>query len=121
MLSPHGPRQLSLEVVYPDGPEHYCLQIRSSDVQISSQRAEDPDQCNVIAASDLALVIEGRAHWGRPLLAGRLRSSGGLYTVDADGLQAVKTPPFFLYLALPYERATERWVDAELQRLTASR
>jgi hypothetical protein len=116
-LRGQGRRVLALEIVYPDALEHWGFTVHDDAVVVSRGEVDDPDQHNAIAASDLAAVIQGTAHWGRALLGGRLRSSGRLYCVGEDGLEVVGCPPFFLYLAVSYEVATERWLESEVLRL----
>lgn len=111
---------LVLDVVLPDGVVQFTLDVRDGAAKVRDGDDPDADSRNVIAASDLADVIAGRAHWGRPLLGGRLRAVDRLYTVQDGRLVRPKLPPFFLYLALPYDRATERWVDNEVARLTGT-
>jgi hypothetical protein len=62
------------------------------------------DAVVVVAGSMLADVIEGRRHWGEPLLAGVLRSAR-----RHNGV-----PVMFPYWALPYRRSVERWVDTQV-------
>ena len=121
-LFPSGGVRLCLEVVYPDGViDTWSLEIGEDRLVLSEGDLDDPDLRNQIAASDLAAVIEGTAHWGRALLAGRLRSVGTIYTVDADGLEPMRLPPFFLYLAISYAKATEKWVWGEVSRCLSQR
>ena len=124
-VGPRGGAVLALEVVYPDQTDQWTLAVEADRLRLhhggEDGAEQEPDLRNAIAASDLADVIAGRAPWGRPLLAGRLRSCGALYTVDEGGLKPMKLPTFFLYLALPYARASERWVEAEVERLLATR
>lgn len=115
-LSESSQQILSLEVVYQDTTHHWTFTVLSNAVRVARGEADDPDQRNSIAASDLAAVIAGHAHWGRALLSGRLRTSGSLCSVSARGVEAVGGP-FFLYLAIPYAAATERWVESAVERL----
>ncbi len=98
-------RCFRLEVVHPDG------------TQDLSAGDGEPDVLNRIAASDLAAVIRGDAHWGRALLAGRLRASSRLYRVTAGGLERPAFPLIFLYCAIPYGESMERWTEAQIARL----
>lgn len=121
-IAPLGEAVLALEVVYPEGPaDVWTLEIGADSVRLTEGAVAEPDLHNQIAASDLVGVIEGRVPWGRPLLAGRLRSFGALYTVGSSGLEAMRMPPFFLYLAISYAEATERWVEHVVERCLAAR
>lgn len=122
VIAPMGGGVLALEVVYPEGePAVWTLEIGADTVRLTEGAVAEPDLRNQIAASDLAAVIEGSAPWGRALLAGRLRSAGALYTVGAGGLEPMRLPPFFLYLAISYAEAGERWVDRLVERCLAAR
>ncbi|MFT4975605.1 MAG: hypothetical protein ACI8S6_001492 [Myxococcota bacterium] len=117
-----SPAVLVLEVVYPDGEQDtWTLQVGGGSARLSRGEASEPDLRNQIAASDLVAVIARRSPWGRALLSGRLRSAGALYTVGPDGLEAVRAPPFFLYLAISYAEATAHWVERAVARCLARR
>jgi len=121
-LAPLGGGVVALEVVFPSGHEEtWTLEVSADAIRVTRGAVAEPDLINQIAASDLVDVIAGEAHWGRPLLSGRLRSVGALYTVGPEGLEAMRLPPFFLYLALPYAEATARWVSHAVQRSLSSR
>jgi UDP-MurNAc hydroxylase len=108
---------LVLDLVLPEGTAHFTFDVRDGHATLRPGDDPDADLRNVIAASELADVVAGRAHWGRALLGGRLRSVDRLYGVVDGRVVRPRLPPFFLYLALPYDTATERWVDHEVARL----
>lgn len=108
---------LQLDTVACDGTASWMLSLADGAVTMAEARAVDPDMRNTIAMGDLHDVLEGRAHWGRPLLGGRLRTMDRLVIVRDGALARPRLPPFFLYLALPYDTATERWVEHELRAL----
>ena len=113
----HTGARLALEVVYPSTTDVYTLTVQADGVRIERRLERDYDMWNQIAGSMLTNVIEGRSHWGRPLLGGLLRASGRLYGVDEEkGLKAARVAPFFLYYALSYDAATERWIAWELEQ-----
>ena len=121
-LFPGGTVNLCLEVVYPNGEtDTWGIDIGGDRLVLSAGAVDDPDLRNQIAASELVAVIEGKAHWGRALLTGRLRSAGTIYTVDETGLEPMKLPPFFLYLAISYAKATETWVWGAVSRCLSRR
>ena len=114
-LQPKGGGCLWLEVFYPDeSRDVWTLQITADRVVLLAGGVGDADMINQVTATDLAAVITGQAPWGRALLSGRLRSMGVLYTVDETGLSAVAMPPFFVYLAIGYAAAMERWVKHQV-------
>jgi hypothetical protein len=104
----------ALEIVYPNEREHYTLRVDASGCVVSRDADDDHDVLNQVAASQLCDVIEGKRHWGEPLLAGLLRSSLRAYRVDARGLSRANVAAIFLYYALSYEQSTERWIDTLL-------
>lgn len=113
-----GPRRLVLEVVYPDDRDAYTMIVGpSGEVAIDRGFDADYDVVDAIAASYLVDVIEGRRHWGEPLLGGLLRASVRAYEVDARGLRVVEVAPIFLYYALSYDESHARWVDHQLALL----
>ena len=91
-----------LEVVWEDDTEIWSF----SGEGCRTQATADWDLLNRIAGSDLLDVIDGVAHWGRPLLSGRLRIAHRLY--GTDGVRLRKNPAF-LYAPLSYDASTERW------------
>jgi beta-lactamase family protein len=105
---------LVLEVVYPSSRQAYTFLVANGKVTV--ERAFDPDWdvLDAIAASQLADVIDGRRHWGEPLLAGLLRAARRGYRVHAHGVEPLGVAPIFLYYALSYEESTERWLDYQL-------
>ena len=83
-----------------------------ADDGVGMARVHDPewDSLDRIHGGELARVLRGEAHWGRPLLAGLLRH---YERCDAHA-KPVGGRRIALYDALPYERATERWVEHQL-------
>ena len=105
---------LQLDAVACDGAVGWALTLSAGEVRVREGSHADPDMVNTIALGDLHDVLEGSAHWGRPLLGGRLRAMDRLVLVRDGTLTRPRLPPFFLYLALPYDTATERWVEHDL-------
>ena len=93
-----------LEVVWHDDTEIGSFHADGTSVPHSS----DWDLLNRIAGSDLLDVIDGTAHWGRPLLSGRLRIAHRLYSTDGE-LKRLRKNSAFLYAPLSYDASTERW------------
>lgn len=102
--------RLVLDVVWRDRVDAWTLHLPPAP-RLERRHEPDWDVLNRVAGSDLARVLRGEEHWGNPLLAGRLRSARRAYRVGPEGLVPARVPVFFLYLALPYERAFERWVE----------
>jgi UDP-MurNAc hydroxylase len=117
-LAPRLPRpcRLVLRVVWPGGVDAYTYDV-DGDVTLTLRDDPDWDLLDAIAGSRLAAVLRGESHWGRALLSGQLRTRRRAYNVGPDGLSAVRTPAVFLYEALPYDVATERWVEHQLTAL----
>lgn len=110
MLAP-DPLKLVLEVVYPSRRDAYTFEVGAGGARLSRRFDDDYDVLNAIAASQLVDVIEGRKHWGTPLLGGLIRASRRAYRVGPDGLTRANVGIIFLYYALSYAAATERWVE----------
>jgi len=110
-----GPVRLALEVIYPDGVQSFTFVVGEQRMEIEPG-IQDWDVLNAIAASQLYDVIEGRRHWGEPLIGGWMRSAVRAYEVDETGLKPKKIAPFFLYYGLSYRKSNERWVDYQLAR-----
>lgn len=110
MLAP-DPLKLVLEVVYPSRRDAYTFELGAGGARLSRRFDDDYDVLNAIAASQLVDVIEGRKHWGTPLLGGLIRASRRAYRVGREGLSRANVGVIFLYYALPYATATERWVE----------
>lgn len=109
---------LALDVVGATETERYVLVMDESGVRRGTTRdGDDYDVFNAITASDLVDVVEGRRHWGEPLLGGRLRAVSRDYRVSPDGLVRAQLAPIFLYYALSYDESHERWVDHQLAEL----
>jgi L-ascorbate metabolism protein UlaG (beta-lactamase superfamily) len=108
---------LQLDAVACDDTATWTLSLSNGTVTVTEGAHPDPDMVNTIAMGDLHDVLEGRAHWGRPLLGGRLRTVDRLVAARDGALTRPRLPPFFLYLALPYDTATERWIEHQLRAL----
>lgn len=108
---------LQLDAVASDATAGWTLRLAGGAVRVQEGHADDPDMRNAVAMGDLHDVLEARAHWGRPLLSGRLRTVDRLVVARDGALSRPHLPPFFLYLALPYDTATERWVEQELRAM----
>lgn len=105
------PIRLVLDVVLPDqGHEVHTFEAHDGRVAHHRSQGIDPDHDAVVivASSMLADVIEGRRHWGEPLLAGLLRGARRLAAL----------PPFFPYWALSYPDSVARWVRWQVEQLT---
>jgi hypothetical protein len=102
---------LVLEVVSDTTTDAYTIRVGPNGTELERDFDPDYDVLNSIAASQLFEVLEGRRHWGEPLLGGFLRSSMRAYDVDETGLRKLRVAPIFLYYALPYEKSVERVTD----------
>jgi hypothetical protein len=114
-----GPIRLVLEVVYPHDRAAFTFVVGPPSrpgVAIERRFDADYDVLDAIAASYLVDVLEGRRHWGEPLLGGMLRASLRAYEVRSDGLVRTEVAPIFLYYALSYDESHERWIDHQLTR-----
>lgn len=96
---------LVLEVVLPTGSDAFTITLSDGDARIERRFDDDYDALVSIAGSMLCDVIEGRRHWGDPLLAGLLRSSTRMYQVDSQAIRPQRFASIFLYYALDYERS----------------
>lgn len=99
---------LVLEIVGPNTTEAHTIRLGPGGAVHERRMDDDYDVLNVIAASSLREVLEGRQHWGQPLLAGRLRSSVRAYAVSDTQMTPLRIAPLFLYYALPYEESVVR-------------
>jgi hypothetical protein len=109
-------RRLLLEVHYDDDCDHYAW---SGGDEFVARYDGDYDLLNAIAAAPFADVIEGRRHWGEPLLGGQLRSVRRAYDVGTAGVTEAPIAPVFLYYGLSYEESHERWVEHQLAELSS--
>ncbi len=116
MLAP-DPLRLVVDVVYPSRRDAYTFTLRREGASVERYFDDDYDVLNAIAASQLVDVIEGRRHWGTPLLGGLIRASQRAYTVGRDGISRSNIGIIFLYYALSYAEATERWTEHMLSEL----
>jgi hypothetical protein len=108
-----------LEVVYPDDHVAFTFAVGPASrpaVAIERRFDADYDVLDTIAASYLVDVLEGRRHWGEPLLGGMLRASLRAYEVSSEGLARTEVAPIFLYYALSYDESHERWIEHQLGR-----
>jgi hypothetical protein len=108
-------RELSLvvELAFSKERKAYTLRVGPDGARVEPGFDPDYDAVNAIVASELAAVLDGRRHWGEPLLAGWLRSSLRAYSVDESGLRALSLATIFLYYALSYPKSVEqttRWL-----------
>jgi len=110
-----GTERCVLEVVYPSSTDAWTL--RGGEVTRESH--PDWDLRNVVAASWLCDVIEGRRHFGDLLLAGVLRAATRAYSVTARRLHA-SSAPIFLYRPISYAASFERAIEHQI-RLYRSR
>jgi hypothetical protein len=110
-----GPLSFVLEVVFPRATDAYTIRLGAG-VPPGVEKAFDPDYdaLNAVAGSFLVDVIDGKRHWGEPLLAGLLRSSLRAYEVTPNGLRRADVAPMFVYYALSYEESMRRWVEHQL-------
>jgi hypothetical protein len=114
-----GPVRLGLEVVFPSGTRGWTFHVGDVSVHVASGLDPELDVLNVVAASALRDVLEGRRAWGHVLLAGELRSSQRAYRVTAAGLHRAAIAPVFLYYALSYTESARRAVLRELDAVLA--
>ncbi|MCA9620866.1 MAG: MBL fold metallo-hydrolase [Myxococcales bacterium] len=116
---PDAPPTLTfaLDVVARDGRDEHRLTFDAQGNRLAPAPRESYDVLDAIAASMLVDVVEGRRHWGEPLLAGKLRASTRAYRVDASGLERLPVAPIFLYYALSYDESHARWVEHQLREL----
>lgn len=109
---------LALDVVAATDTERFVLVVDGDGVRRGTpSQGDDYDVLDAIAASALVDVVEGRRHWGEPLLAGKLRAVSRDYRVSAEGLARGRVAPIFLYYGLSYDESHERWVDHQLAEL----
>lgn len=103
-----------LRVVFPELARDWTIRADGERTSVEVGFDDDYDVANAITASALAAVIEGRDHWGRALLGGELRSTNRAYRVAAGGVVPGAVAPIFLYYALGWDEAFERWVERQL-------
>jgi hypothetical protein len=112
---------LLLSIVFADGPAEWTLHVDGAGARVEREDRGDPDVANLISASALAAVIDGRRAWGDVLLAGEVRASAPAYRVRPRGLDRVPIAPIFLYYALPYAESARRAALSELDAVLAGR
>jgi L-ascorbate metabolism protein UlaG (beta-lactamase superfamily) len=96
---------LVLEIVYPGDREAFRFDTRGN---VEERFDDDYDVLNVIAASLLLDVIEGRRTWGEPLHGGVLRSSVRGLSIEPGSVRRLSIAPMFLYYALSYRDSVAR-------------
>lgn len=100
-----GDLRLVLEIVYGRGREAFTFDRRG---RMQDGGDDEYEVLNVVAASMLWEVIEGRRGWGEPLLAGLLRSSRRGISTSGGVPRALSIAPVFLYYALSYAESVRR-------------
>lgn len=105
-----SPHELSfvVELAFSKETVAYTLRVGPAGARFESGFDADYDALNAITASELADVLDGKRHWGEPLLAGWLRASARAYAVDENGLRSLPIATIFLYYALSYRESVER-------------
>ncbi len=111
------PMRLVVDVRYPSTRDAFTFTLRASGTTVARRFDDDYDALNCVAGSLLVDVIEGRKHWGTALLGGMLRASMRAYVVDPERLARANLGVIFLYYALSYADATERWVETMLTEM----
>ncbi len=106
--------RFALEVIFSDARAGWTVEVSREGARLHDGVDEDYDVLNHFAAGPLLAVIEGRAHWGRALLGGQMRSVVRAYQIAGGRLKRLRLAPFAPYYWLPYERSTERWVESWL-------
>lgn len=103
-------RELSfvVELAFSKHRTAYTLRVGPDGARFELGFDPDYDALNAIAASELEDVLDGKRHWGEPLLAGWLRSSARAYSVDENGLRSLPIATIFFYYALSYAESVER-------------
>lgn len=100
-LAPVCTGACELEVVFPRAVETWSIR----DGAVTRGADPDWDVRNVVAASLLCDVLEGRRHFGDLLLSGALRAA-----------TRARVDPIFLYRAIPYATSVERAIEHEVRR-----
>jgi hypothetical protein len=111
LMNASDPLKLVLEVVYPASRDAFTFVLGAGGARLERRFDDDYDVLNAIAGSQLVDVVEGKLHWGTPLLGGLIRSCHRSYRLGPDGLAPSNVAIIFLYYALSYAAATERWVE----------
>ena len=113
------PHRLTLRIVYASGEQCFTLLKQGPRVTVREGYEVDYDVYNAIVGSMFVDVIEGRRHWGEPLLAGLLRATRRSYRVVAGApLQPTGVGTVFLYHGLSYRDSHERAIARYLRSLT---
>lgn len=109
--------RLGLEVVFPTGPRAWLLDVRAEGCSLHpvARLPADLDALDVVTATGLADVLEGRRGWGDVLLAGELRASLRAYRVGPGEVRAANLGATFLYYAAPYAESMRRATLAEVE------
>jgi len=104
-----------LRIVHATDEQCFTLAKTGNDVSVFEGYDAGYDVYNEVAGSMLYDVIEGRRHWGEPLLAGMLRASHRSYRARWNRpLQRTSVGIIFLYHALSYQESQERAVRSYL-------
>lgn len=113
------PHIFALRVVHETAEQSFTLTRSGASVTVetTASPALDFDVYNEVAGSMLFDVIDGRRHWGEPLLAGMLRAVDRSYTVSHRGVERTGVGMIFLYHALPYRESQRRMVARQLALL----
>ena len=118
LLRDNSPQSLVLSVVFPSSTKHWNFIIKNQEFKTYRQDNSEYTQLNIIAASYFVDVITAQSHWGRPLLAGMMRTIDRSYVVDSGGLRRINMPAFFLYCGLSYRQSVAYWTAWQLQEKT---
>jgi hypothetical protein len=116
-LSQDAPLTLVLEAVFPSVTDAYTFVLERGRTRVERRLEEDYDVLNSVAGSQLVDVIEGRRHWGEPLLGGLLRATHRALRVRGGQLVPLEVAMIFLYYALGYDESQERSVEHQLREL----
>ena len=109
------PVGLRLEVLHGEERAVYAWRVDADGVREGDPEAWDA--LVVVGGGALDEVITGRSPWGRAMLSGQLRAVQRGYRVSEKGMRRMQIPAVFLYVALPYEAAFQRWLAGRLAAL----
>lgn len=108
------PLRLQLEVRYPAEVEVFTLRVQGDAVALTRGAEPDWDALNVVAGSLLWEVLQGRKHWGDPLLAGALRGCTRAYELRGAALRPLPLADVFLYYGLSYDESVRQSVEYQV-------
>jgi UDP-MurNAc hydroxylase len=111
------PLRLAVEVVFADRSLARTLVVDADRCELHEGIDPGWDALDVIAGTMLWEVLQGRRHWGDPLLSGGLRALSRAHRVDAGGLRRANLAEVFLYYALSYADSVDRALRWEVARL----